>query len=126
MRRTKNFISILMLTVFCLAGATVALAQDPLVVGPNIYKKVFENDRVRVSEITFKPGDSMPMHSHPDHFVYVMTAGTIKLSYPDGTSKDFVGVPGQVVWIPAETHSGENTGGTEFRALVVEFKPLPY
>ncbi len=118
--------TIVMVTTFaCLANANIVPGNDPVQVGPNIYKVVFENERVRVSEITFKPGDSIAMHSHPDHFVYVMTAGTLKLSYPDGTSKDFVGTPGQVVWTPAETHAGENIGGTEFRGLVVEFKPLP-
>ena len=91
--------------------------------GPDVYKKVFENDRVRVCEIDFKPGASIAMHSHPDHFVYVKANGTLKLSYPDGTSKDFVGTEGQGVWIPAESHSAVNASGTEFKAVGVELKP---
>jgi quercetin dioxygenase-like cupin family protein len=100
-----------------------AWAQDPVEVGPHIYKVQFENARVRVSEITFKPGDSIAMHSHPDHFVYVLTGGTLTLSYPDGHSAPFVGTPGQVAWIAAESHAAVNTGTTEFRGLVVELKP---
>jgi len=126
MQKKKRMILALILMVTALACpvmANIVPGEDPVQVGPNIYKVVFENERVRVSEITFKPGDAIPMHSHPDHFVYVMTAGTLKLSYPDGTSKDIVGTPGQVMWVPAETHAGENIGSTEFRGLVVEFKP---
>ena len=106
-------------------GAVVVQAQDPVKVGPDVYSVKFENDKVRVSEITFHPGQTIAMHSHPDHFVYVLEAGTLKLSHPDGTAQDFVGTPGQVVWIPAESHAAVNIGTTEFKALVVELKPLP-
>jgi quercetin dioxygenase-like cupin family protein len=102
-----------------------ASAQDPVVVGPEIYSMKFENERVRVSEIHFAPGASIPMHEHPDHFLYVLTAGTIQLSYPDGRTADFVAQPGQIVWTPAESHAAVNTGTTDFTALVVELKPLP-
>lgn len=104
------------------ATAPVAVAQDPVEVGPHIYTVVFENEQVRVSEIHFNVGDSIPMHSHPDHFVYVLDPGTLQLSYPDGTTKDFAATPGQVVWSEAETHAAVNVGATEFRAVVVELK----
>ena len=106
-------------------GASVVWAQDPVKVGPNVYSVKFENDKVRVSEIDFDPDESIPMHSHPDHFVYVLTEGTLQLSYPDGKTSDFSATPGQVVWLPAETHAAINTGTTQFKALVVELKPLP-
>ena len=48
---------------------------------------------VRISEIHFKLGDSIPMHSHPDYFVYVLSGGTLKLSYPDGHTKGFTEEP---------------------------------
>ena len=113
---------LIFLIPFLLFFGIAAHAQDPLEVGPDIYKKVFENDRVRVCEITFKVGAKIGMHSHPDHFVYVLNDGKLKLSYLDGSTKDFEGKKGELVWIPAETHSGENMGDTEFHALVVELK----
>ena len=73
-------------------------------------------------DIQFKPGDKIGMHSHPDHFVYVLTPGKLRLSYPDGTSKDMEAKAGDVVWVTAETHAGENIGDTEFNAIVVELK----
>ena len=105
--------------------AQPAAAQDPVKVGPTIYKVVLENERVRVSEIHFAPGAKMPMHEHPDHFVYMMSDGKLKLSYPDGHSQEMDVHPGQTVWMNAETHAGENIGTTDVRGLVVELKPLP-
>ena len=69
------------------SGTVQAASMDPLEVGPHIYTKKFENERVRVMEIAFKPGDTIDMHSHPDHVTYLLTDGTLTLSYPDGTSK---------------------------------------
>ena len=122
-RINRGLTGLMACAVFLAAGS--AFAADPIKVGPNVYKLKFENVKVRVSEIRFKPGDTIPMHEHSDHFVYVLTAGTLQLTHPDGKSAEFSGTPGQVVWIPAESHSAVNTGTTEFSALVVELKPLP-
>jgi len=110
------------LTLGLLLVGRLAMAQDPIEVGPDVYKLAFENDRVRVMEITFQPGDKIALHSHPDHFVYVISGGTLALSYPDGTIKEFAGKAGDVVWINAESHAAENVGTTEFRGVVVELK----
>ena len=96
---------------------------DPLELGSNIYTKVFENEKVRVSEIRFNPGDEIAMHTHAmDHFVYVLEPGTLRLNYPDGKSVEMNGVVGQLIWIPSESHTARNIGETVFRALVVETK----
>lgn len=99
-----------------------AAAQDPVKVGSNVYKQVFENERVRVSDVRFKPGDKIAKHSHPDHFIYVLEQGKLRISKPDGTSSEADFQVGQVVWITAETHWAENIGSTELHALVVELK----
>jgi quercetin dioxygenase-like cupin family protein len=61
-------------TAFVLAAKTVFAAGDPLAVGPEIYKLKFENERVRVMDITFAPGAKIDMHTHPDH-ITVITQG---------------------------------------------------
>jgi quercetin dioxygenase-like cupin family protein len=103
-------------------AVSLAFAQDPAQVGPNIYKLLFENERVRVFEVRFKPGERIAMHSHPDHVVYVLDDGKLKLSYPDGKSVEVVLKAGQTLWIPAETHAAENVGSTDAHSLVVELK----
>lgn len=119
----KRFARMLVLVLGLCLITKLSLALDPLeVAGPENYKLDFENERVRVMEVFFKPGDKIATHSHPDHFVYVLEGGKLVLSYPDGTTKDFEGKAGDVVWIPAETHAAENVGSTQFRGLVVELK----
>jgi len=97
-------------------------AQDPVKVGPHIYTQLFENDQVRVSRISFKPGDTIGTHSHPNHFLYVLRSGKIKISHPDGTSQEIEPKIGEVLWLNAETHSAKNVGKTEFRGIVVDLK----
>jgi quercetin dioxygenase-like cupin family protein len=110
-----------------LSGSWVlpAAGQDPLKVGPDIYKLVFENEQVRVLEIQFKPGAKIALHSHPDHLVYIKGGDELTLSYPDGTTKKMIGKPGDVMWIKAESHAAQNTGKTEVSGVVVELKDAP-
>lgn len=103
-------------------GITRLAAQDPLVAAPEMYRLLFENERVRVMEVAFQPGQKIAAHSHPDHFVYVAEAGTLRLFKPDGTSSDAELSVGMVVWIPAETHWAENIGTTVVRLVVTELK----
>ena len=114
------------MVLFCglVFTAKVALAedQDPLKLAPGIYSLLFENDQVRVCDIRFKSGDKIAMHSHPDHLLYILSPGTIKLSYADGTSKTVDAQAGQVLWSKAESHVSENIGTTEVHALIVELK----
>ena len=124
MRRIMGWMVLALVGMVMVAGPAFA-GKDPVKVGPNIYHVVLDNDKVRVSEIHFAPGDQIPMHTHPDHVLYVLSPGTLKLSYPDGKEHTMEATQGQIVWVPAETHAGENIGTTDFRALVVELKPLP-
>ena len=110
------------------AGTLTAQAADKVYPGPqegapNIYHQIFDNDKIRVSEITFKPGDKAAMHTHPySHAVYVIEPGTLTLSYPDGTSKEVSAKAGDVLWMGPETHEAVNTGTTVLRATVTEIK----
>ena len=70
MQLRKHTKSLGLLTLAVAALLAVAVwAQDPVKVGPDIYKSIFENDRIRVNEINFKAGAHIDFHSHPDHVV---------------------------------------------------------
>ena len=99
-----------------------AMAQDPIKVGPNIYKKLFENDRVRMLEVTFAPGDSIAMHSHPDHAVYAVTGGKLRVTTSDGKTMEADLKAGDPIWFPAVTHAAKNIGTTSLKLVVVELK----
>ena len=123
MKRVFGIMAGLMLATVVSLQAEEAKYPGPQEGAPNIYKQIFENEKLRVSEITFNPGDKAPIHTHAlDHLVYVIEGGTLTLSYPDGTSKAVTAAAGDALWIPAETHSAENTGSTLFRATVTEVK----
>jgi beta-alanine degradation protein BauB len=102
--------------------AVPAVAQDPLQVAPKMYNLLFENERVRVMEVTFKPEEKIPQHSHPDHFVVVLKPGKLKISKPDGSATEADLKTDQVMWIDAETHWAQNIGKSDVKLLVTELK----
>jgi beta-alanine degradation protein BauB len=97
-------------------------STDPLKVAGNVYSLVMENDRVRVLHARFKPGAMAIMHSHPDHVIYVLADGKIKITTPDGKSMDADLKTGQAMWMPAGQHAAENVGKKEAHNLVIELK----
>ena len=105
------------------AGAAAPAGADPIVAGPTVYKKVFENDRVRVLEVTFKKGAKIGAHAHPDHAAYVIEAGKLRITPDKGAAKDFDFAVGNGVFLPAQVHSASNPGTTEVKAVVFELKP---
>jgi beta-alanine degradation protein BauB len=96
--------------------------SDPAKVAGDVYKLVLDNDRVRVFEVTFKPGQKAVMHGHPDHVVYVLDDYTLDLRLPDGKSQEVSLKTGQTIFMGAGPHAAENIGKTEGRSLVVELK----
>ena len=123
MNKKTIFITFALLTTLTLMGR-MGFAADPLEVAPDMYKLQYQNDRVRVMQVTFQPGQSIAEHSHPDHFVYAVEGGKLKISKPDGTVSDADIKAGDIMWIPAETHWAVNTGTTVVRLIVTELKEV--
>jgi len=107
------------------ADATfMALAGHILKVAPKSAKVIFENDVVRVIEITMRKGQRIPMHSHNKGLSYSLNEGKIRSISEDGKSRAFNVRKGEVSWSDAdgvETHAVENLGGV-LRELSIEFK----
>jgi beta-alanine degradation protein BauB len=97
------------------------MADDPARTDPDKYKVVLENDRVRVLEYRDVPGARTQPHRHPDSVMYILSAFHRRL-HGEGGHRDVVMEPGQVHWLPAQTHAGENTGTTPTHVLFVELK----
>lgn len=110
------------LMAMAVVGAQTAW-RDPLTVAPAHYQVRLENDRVRVIEGVDQPGESIAMHDHPDTLMIAMSAFERRLTLANGRVIATASRPGDVRWMPAQAHAGENTGQTETRALFVEFKP---
>jgi quercetin dioxygenase-like cupin family protein len=80
-----------------------------------------ENDRVRVFDVTFKVSDKAAMHHHPDHVVYVLEGGKMKLT-SEGKTDILDLLDGDVIFLNAQSHEAENVGQSTLEFLVVELK----
>ena len=95
-------------------------ATDPVKVAPGIYHVLADTMDIRISEVTVKPGESVPMHSHPDHSIYVVEGGPVEFEAKDGTKTTSELKSGMGIVMPAETHAGKNIGTTTLRLVVTE------
>ena len=103
-------------------GAAALLAQDAALVSPKVVKVKLDNDRVRVLEVVSKPGDKEAMHSHPAAVLYVVSGGTLRVSFPDGTKRDIEFKAGDTMFRAPVTHTAENVGTTAVHQIIVELK----
>lgn len=106
--------------IFCLGGG--AYAQDALTVAPEVYKRVLENDRIRVLQVNMKAGAKVGLHRHPDHLFYMISDGTLVFK-PEGRKPyEMTLNAGEALWLPAQTRAAENDTQKEVRAVLIEFK----
>jgi quercetin dioxygenase-like cupin family protein len=95
--------------------------DDPTVTDPDKYKVVFENDRVRVLEYRDEPGGKTSPHDHPDSVMITLSGFDRRLTV-DERSRDVRLEAGEVRWLDAQRHSGENTGSSPTHVVFVELK----
>ena len=95
---------------------------DPTRTDPDKYKVIFENERVRVLEYIDEPGQTTSPHRHPDSLMYTLSSFDRRLVGESGETRDVSLEPGEVRWLDAQTHSGENIGQTQTHVLFVELR----
>ena len=97
------------------------MSADPTVSNPDIYTTIFENERVRVLLCKDKPGDRTSAHHHPDSVVLALSS--FKRRHGSGGENwELEMEPGEVRWVGAHEHYGENIGDTDTRVIFVELK----
>jgi mannose-6-phosphate isomerase-like protein (cupin superfamily) len=113
-----------------LVGAAGILGINNLIAGVKVAEKnsskiVLENDRVRVKEAIFVPGDRKPgMHTHDvPHVGVVIDGGTLRFNYPDGKTETLELKRGGAGYREANvTHEAVNMGRQPIRVIEVEIK----
>ena len=95
---------------------------DALKGASHVYKKLMENQLVRVLEVRFKPGDKAETHWHPNHVIYVLEDGSIQITPRRGETQKLDMKAGQVAWMDAGHHEAVNKGKADMHALVIELK----
>ena len=115
-------------------SSTRPLSYDAVTAAPDNHRVVFENERVRVLEVTIKPGEKEPFHEHPVFSVMNIITGA-PLRITQATLEDGKIVPGKTIevgkdnfqppplWMPPQgLHSAENVGTVVFFAYRIELK----
>lgn len=95
--------------------------EDPVSTNPEHYRRLFENDVVRVLEYRDEPGDRTTPHVHPNSVMVTLSEVRRRLT-TDAGQRD-VDIPAhRAVWLAAQRHAGENIGQTTTHAIFVELK----
>ena len=106
------------------AGITTNASQSQgAAKGQSGAKVILENNRVRVRDVTFPPGET-PMHTHElPHVGVVIQGGTLVFKYPDGKSETAKLEAGGAGFREANvSHQPVNTGTSAVRVIEVELK----
>ncbi len=99
---------------------TVDEAMNPL----NVYRdktKVFADSlNVQLYELILEPGDSIGLHSHLDHTIYVLEGGTGTIWVGGKEQREMSFTAGQG-WLGGPLNdAAKNTGDTRIRLLITE------
>ena len=96
--------------------------DDIVELSPDVHAVVFENETIRLLEVSVPPGATVPMHTNPENINYILQGGTLRLLAPDGSTVDVQLTERQVIPAPVGRHAVENVGQTEVRTLCIELK----
>lgn len=118
MRRIEICLMVLCGLLLALPG----MAQDPAQVDPEHYKVVFENDEVRALRIKYGPHAKGVMHEHPASITVWLTDGHGTTTSADGDVQEIDVKAGDVTWMAAVKHQGENKSDQPFELIQIELK----
>ena len=133
MSKLAGMLARVLVPMFVVAGviATPAMAQEKgkgakaaaAKKGEPIQKVFYENDAVRVFEITFRPGDAGANIERPLRVIRVLKGGTLTLIYPEGKKEKLPWKTGEVkVRQASPAYSPKNEGKSNIVLYVVYVK----
>jgi quercetin dioxygenase-like cupin family protein len=119
----------IMKLVLLLLLSPMAFAQseletiDPVLVSPDLYKVVLENEHVRVVEYEIPAGEKDNWHTHPAKVSHVGSGGRLRITTQAGESFLVEEETGSTTWFQGVgLHYAENVGETVVRIVFVEIK----
>ena len=122
MKRISLLTFLLLVAGFVRGDANASNEQDPVTVNAKTIVVKLDNPRVRVLDVTLKPGEKEQTHSHPAYVVYIIEGGKVRNHASDGTVAEAEFKAGDVVYRDPLTHWAENIGNTTIRLVLVELK----
>ena len=122
----------LLVPAFLVAGviATPAMAQEKMAkkmakakAGEVVPKEIAQNDKLRIYEATFKPGDTAPSLKRPMRAVHAIKGGTLERTYEDGKKELIQWKTGESRIISEERpYAVKNVGKTVVHLYIVQPK----
>lgn len=111
-------------------GDAPSFHEDGREIGPKATAILFENDRVRIWDMTLKPGEATALHKHDLDYVQVELEGD-KISgliepgaggtYQETFEMDVT--PGRHFWVErGGFETAKNTGKKLYRGILIELK----
>jgi quercetin dioxygenase-like cupin family protein len=92
--------------------------------GPAGFKPEFENESVQVVRITIGPHEKLPMHDLTPRVVVLLSDQDLRITFPNGETKEEHHKRGETMWLSAQRHAGENLSDKpiEFIAVIPKQK----
>jgi hypothetical protein len=94
----------------------------PAAVPAGTVKKIVDNDKVVVTEVTFKPGHGGPVQERPPRVVRALSDGTMERTYADGKTEKVEWKAGQVRYFAKDNFGNKNIGKTDMVLYIVQPK----
>ena len=87
-------------------------------------KLIFENDRVKVWELTLQPGQAVGEHTHQhDYLILPIETSLVEVTRSGGRVEVSEYAGGSVIYRQkGETHDAKNVGTARYHQLIVELK----
>lgn len=95
-------------------------AMDPIKVEAQFLKLHKDTLGIKLYEVVLNPGDSVGIHNHPDHVIYVAQGGTLRLYSSDGKFQESELPTGAAMIAPYQSHYGKNIGSTTVKLVVAD------
>lgn len=95
-------------------------AKDGMLIAPELTRKLADTLGLKMYELTIKPGDSLGLHAHPDHAVYVLEGGKAAIYFEGSGRQEMDFKPGFAMITGPSADYGRNIGKTTIRMIVID------
>ena len=121
-RFSKSLLAPIISLALVMAGPT--LAAEQATTGRPAVKTLLDNQKVRVQEVRYRPGDVNKSLPRRDRVIHYLTDGTFLRTYPDGKTEKVEYKAGQVVFTAASEsgRTNKNIGKSDVVFYSVQLK----
>lgn len=95
-------------------------AMDSYNVGGEFIQKIADTLNIKMYFFTIKPNDSAALHAHPDHIVYIIQGGKLRVTFRGQGTQTMDVKPGMAFVSGPVFDAGRNIGNTTVKMLIAD------